>query len=140
MPLRRATRAEKVEQIQRAAFIFVRVTRDVEKIAAALRVSSRTVQRMIHLPAFQEALDRLGYPGERRFRKAERSQRSAERKRKAEYQKVKRLWHQMSDIPEHGRARRSSPTERTSTPATMPSADGVETGGIKGSNKDCNRN
>ncbi len=105
MPLRRATRAEKVEQIQRAAFIFVRVTRDVEKIAAALRVSSRTVQRMIHLPAFQEALDRLDYQGERRFRKAERSQRSAERKRKAEYQKVKRLWHQMSDIPEHGRAK-----------------------------------
>ena len=105
MPLRRATRAEKVEQIQRAAFIFVRVTRDVEKIAAALRVSSRTVQRMIHLPAFQEALDRLGYPGERRFRKAERAQRGSERKRKAEYQKVKRLWHQMSDIPEHGRAK-----------------------------------
>ena len=105
MPLRRATRAEKVEQIQRAAFMFARVTRDANEIAAALRVSSRTVQRMIHLPAFQEALDRLGYPGERRFRKAERSQRSAERKRKAEYQKVKRLWHQMSDIPEHGRAK-----------------------------------
>ena len=103
--MRRSTRAEKAEQIQRAAFMFARVTRDVEEIADALRVSSRTVQRMIHLPAFQEALDRLDYQGERRFRKAERSQRSAERKRKAEYQKVKRLWHQMSDIPEHGRAK-----------------------------------
>ena len=105
MILRRATRAEKAEQIQRAAFIFARVTRDAEEIAAALQVSSRTVQRMIHLPAFQAELDRLGYQGERRFRKAERSQRSAERKRKAEYQKVKQLWEEMTDIPEHGRAK-----------------------------------
>ena len=105
MILRRATRAEKAEQIQRAAFIFARLTRDVEEIAAALQVSSRTVQRMIHLAAFQAELDRLGYQGERRFRKAERSQRSAERERKAEYQKVKRLWEQMTDIPEHGRAK-----------------------------------
>ena len=105
MILRRATRAEKAEQIQRAAFIFARITRDTEEIANALRVSSRTVQRMIHLPAFQAELDRLGYHGERRFRKAERAQRGSERTRKAEYQKVKRLWHQMSDIPEHGSAK-----------------------------------
>ena len=103
--MRRSTRAEKAEQIQRAAFMFARVTRDAEEIANALRVSSRTVQRMIHLPAFQKELDRLDYQGERRFRKAERAQRSAERKRKKEYQKVKQLWHQMSDIPEHGRAK-----------------------------------
>ena len=105
MILRRATRAEKAEQIQRAAFIFARITRDAEEIANALQVSSRTVQRMIHLPAFQEELDRLDYQGERRFRKAERAQRSAERERKAEYQKVKQLWEQMTDIPEHGRAK-----------------------------------
>jgi hypothetical protein len=105
MPLRRATRTEKAEQIKQAAFVFARVTRDADEIADALRISSRTVQRIIHLPAFQEELDRLGYQGERRFRKAQRAQRSAERKRKAEYQKVKRLWHQMSDIPEHGRAK-----------------------------------
>ena len=103
--MRRSTRAEKAEQIQRAAFMFARVTRDAEEIANALRVSSRTVQRMIHLPAFQEELDRLDYQGERRFRKAERAQRGSERKRKAEYQKVKRLWEQMRDIPEHGRAK-----------------------------------
>ena len=85
--------------------MFARVTRDAEEIANALRVSSRTVQRMIHLPAFQKELDRLDYQGERRFRKAERAQRSAERKRKKEYQKVKQLWHQMTDIPERRRAR-----------------------------------
>ena len=105
MPLRRATRAEKAEQIQRAAFMFVRVTRDAEEIAAALQVSSRTVQRMIHLAAFQAELDRLNYQGERRFRKAERAQRSAERTQKPEYQKVKQLWEEMTDIPEHGRAK-----------------------------------
>ena len=105
MPLKRTTRAEKAEQIQRAAFMFARVTRDANEIAAALRVSSRTVQRMIHLSPFQEELDRLDYQGERRFRKAERAQRSAERKRKKEYQKVKQLWEQMTDTPERRRTR-----------------------------------
>ena len=103
--MRRSTRAEKAEQIQRAAFMFARVTRDVEEIADALRVSSRTVQRMIHLPLFQEELDRLDYQGKRRFRKSHRAQRSAERTRQPEYQKVKQLWEQMTDIPEHGRAK-----------------------------------
>ena len=63
MPLKRTTRAEKIEQIQQAAFVFARVSRDANEIAAALRVSSRTVQRMIHLPLFQEELDRLEYQG-----------------------------------------------------------------------------
>ena len=53
MILRRATRAEKAEQIKQAAFMFARVTRDANDIAAALGVSKRTVERMIHLPAFQ---------------------------------------------------------------------------------------
>ena len=47
--------------------MFIRVSRDANEIAAALRVSSRTVQRMIHLPLFQEELDRLDYQGERLF-------------------------------------------------------------------------
>ena len=85
--------------------MFARVTRDADEIADALRISSRTVQRMIHLPAFQEELDRLGYQGERRFRKAQRAQRDDERTQKPEYQKVKQLWHEMTDVPEHGRAK-----------------------------------
>ena len=105
MPLIRPTRAEKAEQIKQAAFMFARVTRDAEEIAAALGVSKRTVERMIHLPEFQEELDRLGYQGERRFRKAQRAQRDDERTQKPEYQKVKQLWEQMTDIPEHGRAK-----------------------------------
>ena len=105
MPLKRPTRAEKAEQIKQAAFMFARVTRDADEIAAALRISPRTVQRMIHLPEFQEELDRLSYQGERRFRKAQRAQRDAERTQKPEYQKVKQLWEEMTDIPEHGRAK-----------------------------------
>ena len=38
------TRAEKTEQIQQAAFIFARVARDADEIAASLRISPRTVQ------------------------------------------------------------------------------------------------
>ena len=106
MDLRRTTREEKAEQIRQAAFMFARVTRDANEIAAALGgVSSRTVQRLMNNPAFHAELDRLGYRGERRFRKAQRAQRAAERKQKPEYQKVKRLWHNMTDIPEHRRAK-----------------------------------
>ena len=105
MILIRPTRAEKAAQIKQAAFMFARVTRDANEIAAALGVSKRTVERMIHLPEFQEELDRLGYQGERRFRKAQRAQRDDERTQKPEYQKVQRLWEQMTDIPEHGRAK-----------------------------------
>ena len=105
MILIRPTRAEKAEQIKQAAFMFARVTRDANEIATALGVSKRTVERLIHLPEFQEELDRLGYQGERRFRKAQRAQRNAERTQKPEYQKVKQLWEQMTDIPEHGRAK-----------------------------------
>ena len=105
MILKRATRAEKAEQIQQAAFMFARVTRDADEIATALGVSKRTVEHLIHLDAFHAELDRLGYQGERRFRKAQRAQRDDERTQKPEYQKVKQLWEEMTDIPEHGRAK-----------------------------------
>ena len=104
MDLRRTTREEKAEQIRQAAFMFARVTRDVDEIANALQVSARTVQRLMNNPAFHVELDRLGYQGERRFQKAARAKRQDERKQKPEYQKAKRLWHEMTDIPEHRRA------------------------------------
>ena len=106
LDLRRTTREEKAEQIRQAAFMFARVTRDVDEIAAALGgVSSRTVQRLMNNPDFHAELDRLGYQGQRRFRKAARVKRQPERKQKPEYQKAKRLWHEMTDIPEHRRAK-----------------------------------
>ena len=111
LDLRRTTRAEKTEQIKQAAFMFARVTRDADEIAAALEVSARTVQRLVHQPLFQAELARLGYEGEMRFRKrqrvkpAKRAPRGPERQQKTEYQRVKQLWHGMTDIPEHRRAR-----------------------------------
>ena len=106
LDLRRTTREEKAEQIKQAAFMFARLTRDVNEIAAAVGgVSSRTVQRLMHNPNFHAELDRLGYQGERRFQKASRAKRQAERKQKPEYQKAKQLWHDMTDIPEHRRAK-----------------------------------
>ena len=106
LDLRRTTREEKAEQIRQAAFMFARVTRDVNEIAAALGgVSSRTVQRLMNNPAFHAELDRLGYQGDRGFQKAARAQRQDERKQKPEYQRAKQLWHEMTDIPEHRRAK-----------------------------------
>lgn len=105
LDLRRATRAEKIEQIKQAAFMFARVTRDADEIADALQVSSRTVQRLVHQPLFQAEVRRLGYQGELRFRKTHRVPRGAERMQKPEYQQVKRLWAEMSNIPEYGRAK-----------------------------------
>ena len=64
----RPTRAEKREQIKKAALIFAQFTRDADEIAEALEVHPRTVYRMIKLPEFQSALDDLEYVGPRNFR------------------------------------------------------------------------
>ena len=62
------TRAEKHEQVKKAALIFARLTRDADEIAKALEVHPRTVYRMIKLPEFHTELDALGYVGTRNFR------------------------------------------------------------------------
>ena len=64
----RPTRAEKREQIKKAALIFARLTRDADEIAEALEVHPRTVYRMIKLPEFHAELDALEYVGTRNFR------------------------------------------------------------------------
>ena len=64
----RPTRAEKREQIKKAALIFARLTRDADEIAEALEVHPRTVYRMIKLPEFHAELDVLEYVGARNFR------------------------------------------------------------------------
>ena len=64
----RPTRAEKREQIKKAAFIFARMTRDADEIAKTLKVHPRTIYRMTKLPDFHAELDTLGYLGERNFR------------------------------------------------------------------------
>ena len=69
-PRRKAkpTRAEKREQVKKAALIFARFTRDADEIAETLEVHPRTVYRMLKLPEFQAALDDLEYVGPRNFR------------------------------------------------------------------------
>ena len=64
----RPTRAEKREQVQKAALIFARMTRDADEIAKTLEVHPRTIYRMTKLPDFHAELDALGYVGERNFR------------------------------------------------------------------------
>ena len=64
----RPTRAEKREQVKKAALIFARLTRDADEIAKALEVHPRTIYRMIKLPEFHAELDALDYVGERNFR------------------------------------------------------------------------
>ena len=64
----RPTRAEKREQVKKAAFIFARFTRDADEIAKALEVHPRTIYRMIKLPEFHADLDALEYFGARNFR------------------------------------------------------------------------
>ena len=64
----RPTRAEKREQVKKAALIFARLTRDADEIAKALEVHPRTVYRMIKLPEFHTELDILEYVGDRNFR------------------------------------------------------------------------
>ena len=64
----RLTKAEKREQVKKAALIFARLTRDADEIAKALEVHPRTIYRLIKLPEFHAELDALDYVGERNFR------------------------------------------------------------------------
>ena len=64
----RPTRAEKREQVKKAAFIFARMTRDADEIAKTLEVHPRTIYRMTKLRDFHDELDALGYVGIRNFR------------------------------------------------------------------------
>ena len=68
LDLRRTTREEKAEQIRQAAFMFARVTRDVNEIAAALGgVSSRTVQRLMNNPGLPRGVGPTRLPGRAAF-------------------------------------------------------------------------
>ena len=97
----RVTQAQKDEQIKLAAFAFAHFTRDANEIAKALKVSPRTIQRLIHNEAFHAELDRWNYQGDRNFRVKP----ARDRTRSGDYEKAKRLWFEMSDVAEHRRTR-----------------------------------
>ena len=90
----------KQKQIIQAAFMFARITRDANEMAEALRVSLRTVQRLMDFPEFHAELDDLGYDGERNFKVKEGKRGKG---RTAEYEHAKRLWEEMTDVPEDRR-------------------------------------
>ena len=91
----------KDKRIELAAFMFVRITRSAGEIAEALGCSSRTIGRMIHDDRFHRELDRWEYQGERNFR----ASKPPEPHRSPDYATVKRLWYELTDIPEHKRVR-----------------------------------
>ena len=100
----------KGEQIKLAAFVFSRITREAGEIANALGCSPRTVQRMIHDQKFQAELDRWEYQGERNFHASKPRQPH----RSPDHETVKRLWYELTDIPEHKRVRAIA--DRVDTP------------------------
>ena len=100
----------KDEQIKFAAFMFARITRDAGEIASALGCSSRTVQRMIHDQKIQAEFDRWEYQGERNFHASKPRQPH----RSPDYETVKFLWYELTDILEHKRVRAIS--NRVDTP------------------------
>lgn len=103
-------RLSKAKQIELAAFVFARITRDAGEIANALGCSPRTVQRLIHDDNFHAALDAWEYHGERNFR----TPNAAARSKSPEHETVRRLWFEMTDIPQHKRVRAIS--DRVDTP------------------------
>ena len=100
----------KAKQVELAAFMFAQVTRDAGEIAEALGCSPRTVQRLIHDDNFLAELDRWEYQGERNFR----ASKPRVIHRSPDYETVKRLWYELTDIPEHKRVRAIS--NRVDTP------------------------
>ncbi len=90
----------KQKQIIQAAFMFARITRDINKSGKALQVSPKTVQRLMHFSEFHAELDSLGYEGDQDFnvKDGERG-----KGRPAEYEHAKRLWDEITDVPEQKR-------------------------------------
>ena len=95
---------EKLDQVKRGAFMFARITRDADEIAKALRVTPRTVYRLLDRDDFNTELDVLGYEGERSFRIQPRGKGKRKPRQPSEEKKSAReLWHSL-DIPEPQRA------------------------------------
>ena len=91
----------KAKQVELAAFVFARITRDAGEIGEALGCSQRTVQRLIHDDNFLAELDAWEYQGQRNFQ----ASKPPEPHRSPDYETVKRLWYELTDIPEHKRVR-----------------------------------
>ena len=111
------TRAEKHEQVKKAALIFARLTRDADEIAKALEVHPRTVYRMIQRPEFHAELDALEYTGARNFRTHPARNTNPDYDREKEFRRLKlsaiqnsiesRLWTMADELRANSRLRAS---------------------------------
>ena len=79
-----------IEKIQRAARYFARRSRDLQKIATQFSVSEDTIRKWAKTPAWETALDVLGYTGSRKF--AKKPTRDAARDAGALFTKARRIY------------------------------------------------
>ena len=113
----RPTRAEKREQVKKAALLFARLTRDADEIAKALEVHPRTIYRMVKLPEFDAELDVLGYVGDRNFRTRPARSTNLDYDREKEFRRLNlstiqnsiesRLWTMADELRANSRLRAS---------------------------------
>jgi len=103
-------------KLHAAAFVFAKITRAASEIADMLGISDKTVRRYADDPQWDNALDELGYTGERRFTRAKT--RDAKRDTPEKYKQAYDLylWHRKENTPKHRIARRVG--EETDLPAS----------------------
>ena len=103
-------------KLHAAAFIFAKITREAGQIADMLGITDKTVRRYTDDPEWDNALDDLGYTGDRSFTSAKK--RDAKRDTPEKYKQAYDLYlqHKKENTPRHKIA--SSVGEETDLPAS----------------------
>lgn len=103
-------------KLHAAAFIFAKITRGAGEIADMLGITDKTVRRYTDDPQWDNALDELGYTGERSFTSAKK--RDAKRDTPEKYKRTYDLYLQLREenTPQHRIASRVG--EETGLPAS----------------------
>lgn len=103
-------------KLHAAAFIFAKITRAASEIADMLGITDKTVRRYTDDPQWNNALDELGYTGERSFTSAKK--RDAKRDTPEKYKQAYDLYLQLrkENTPQHKIASRVS--EESDLPAS----------------------
>ena len=103
-------------KLHAAAFIFAKITRAAGGIADMLGITDKTVRRYTDDPQWDNALDELGYTGERSFTSAKK--RDAKRDTPEKYKQAYDLYlqHRKEKTPQHRIASRVG--EETNLPAS----------------------
>ena len=82
-------------KLHAAAFIFAKITRGAGEIADMLGITDKTVRRYTDDPEWDNALDELGYTGERSFTSAKK--RDAKRDTPEKYKRTYDLYLQLRE-------------------------------------------